>query len=60
MIEMLKDMISGFPVKAQEKRIELEERISKIEATLDGEDKWMLEKSGTKRRFKCDCDCEEE
>lgn len=63
MLKALIDTLFGPDLKSiQRKRKELNKRITKLEeATLDGENDWMLEKikrkdSREKKRYRCDCE----
>lgn len=64
---MLKKMIKkayrilsfGHITEVRETREEIDKRVKKLEATLNGESHWMLEKVEKKDHKKFECDCEE-
>lgn len=61
MIKMLKKLILAFSPRTIDdfklKRENIDERVNKLKATLNGESGWMLEKKAKDpKTFKCDCE----
>lgn len=59
--KMITKILTGQSLQTLKKSKEnIDQRIERLRATLNGEDEWMLEKvhrpENTKKKFKCNCE----